>query len=157
TTDGDPVGNAEIQIRGITSVNANPPLIVVDGMPTQLNLNDINSGNIASIQVLKDAASASIYGSRAASGVILIETKKGDRGDTEVNYRGTVGASAMMTRPDMLNTEQYGRALWQAAISDGLDPDGQTMLYNYEWHTDDNGVPQLDDVTPREWLNSEQT
>ncbi|MFH5834319.1 TonB-dependent receptor [Halalkalibaculum sp. DA384] len=157
TTDGDPVGNAEIQIRGITSVNANPPLIVVDGMPTQLNLNDLNSGNIASIQVLKDAASASIYGSRAASGVILVETKKGQRGDTEINYRGSIGGSSIMNRPDMLNTQQYGEALWRAAINDGLDPDQQTQLYSYDWSTNSDGLAQLNSVTPREWLNPEQT
>lgn len=157
STDGDPVGNAQIEIRGITSVNANPPLIVVDGMPTQLNLNDLNSGNIESMQVLKDAASASIYGSRAASGVILVETKKGRRGDTRINYRGSIGGSAIMDRPDMLNTREYGEALWQAAINDGLDPDQQTQLYSYEWSTDNDGVARLESVTPREWLNPEQT
>lgn len=156
TTDGDPTGNADIQIRGITSVNANPPLIVVDGMPTQLNLSDIDSGNIASMQVLKDAASASIYGSRAASGVILIETKKGNRGRTTVNYRGSIGGASIVRRPDMLNTEQYGRALWRASINDGLDPNEQTQLYTYDWHMQD-GEAVLNDVTPREWLNEEET
>lgn len=156
-TDGDPRGNASIQIRGITSVNANPPLIVVDGMPTQLNLNDINPATIASIQVLRDAAAASIYGSRAASGVILIETEKGARGGTVVNYQSTIGGSRIMQVPDMLNTQQYGQALWQAAVNDGLDPNEQTQLYTYEWHTDANGAPVLESVTPRQWLNPEQT
>jgi TonB-linked SusC/RagA family outer membrane protein len=157
TTDGDPVGNAEINIRGITSVNANPPLIVVDGLPTQLDLNDINSGDIASIQVLKDAASASIYGSRAASGVILIETKEASRGQTTVNYKGSAGGSKVFDHPDLLNTQQYGRALWQAAVNDGLNPNEQTLIYNYEWHENADGQLQLDTIIPRQWLNEEET
>src|SRR5690606_38958888 len=75
--DGSPMGGTNIQIRGLTSLRGAPPLIVIDGLATSVSLNDINSDDIASLQVLKDAASASIYGSRAAGGVILIETKRG--------------------------------------------------------------------------------
>ncbi len=157
TADGDPTGRAGVRIRGITSVNANPPLIVLDGMPTQLNLSDINSADIASIQILKDASSASIYGSRAASGVILIETKKGRVGKTNVEYQGSAGYSTIMHRPQMMNTIQYGEAFWRAAINDGLDPGSQTLLYTYDWDRDADGNPQLHAVFPRKWLNREET
>ncbi len=157
TADGSPVGNVNVQIRGITSMRSAPPLIVIDGLPTNINLRDINPNDIASIQVLKDAASASIYGSRAASGVILIETKSGKAGETKINYNGSVGVSSFMNRVEMMNTQQYGQAMWQAAINDGLDPNSVTQIYSYDWHRDENGMAVLDRVTPREWLNDEQT
>lgn len=158
TGDGNPVGNVNVQIRGLTSMRSAPPLIVIDGLPTNnFNLRDINPNDIASMQVLKDAASASIYGSRAASGVILIETKKGAAGETRINYNGSFGVSSFMNRVEMMNTQQYGQALWQAAINDGRDPNEVTQIYNYEWHTDGNGLAVLDQVTPLEWLNADQT
>lgn len=157
TSDGNPNDNVNIMIRGITSVRANPPLIVIDGLPSTANLKDINQQDIESIQVLKDAASASIYGSRAASGVILITTKNGKVGDQKITYDGSVGISALMKRLHMMNTEQYGTALWQASINDGLDPSLNTKLYTYDWHKDANGVAILDKVNPVEWLNAAQT
>lgn len=158
TGDGNPVGNVNVQIRGLTSMRSAPPLIVIDGLPTNnFNLRDINPNDIASIQVLKDAASASIYGSRAASGVILIETKKGRAGETLITYNGSFGVSSFMNREDMMNTHQYGQALWQAAINDGHDPNNVTQIYNFEWHRDASGQAVLDRVVPREWLNDEQT
>lgn len=157
TSDGSPVGNVNIQIRGLTSMKASSPLIVVDGLPTNINLRDINPGDIASIQVLKDAASASIYGSRAASGVILIQTKAGKRGEVKISYDGSFGISSFMNREQMMNTQQYGQALWQAAINDGQDPSGVTKIYNYNWHRDANNMAVLDQVTPVEWLNPEHT
>ncbi|MBF9255729.1 TonB-dependent receptor [Pontibacter sp. 172403-2] len=157
TTDGSPVGNANVQIRGLTSMRSAPPLIVIDGLPTNINLRDINPNDIASMQVLKDAASASIYGSRAASGVILIETKKGKAGETRITYDGSVGISSFMNRIDLMNTQQYGQALWQAAINDGRDPNEVTQIYDFDWHLGDNGVAVLDEVTPIEWLNAAHT
>jgi TonB-linked SusC/RagA family outer membrane protein len=157
TTDGSPVGNATVQIRGLTSMRSAPPLVVVDGLPTNINLRDINPNDIASMQVLKDAASASIYGSRAASGVILIETKSGKAGETKITYDGSVGVSSFMNRVDMMNTAQYGQALWQAAINDGRDPNTVTQIYDYEWHRNENGQAVLDKVMPLEWLNAEKT
>ncbi|MEJ7682756.1 MAG: TonB-dependent receptor plug domain-containing protein [Segetibacter sp.] len=157
TSDGSPVGNVNIQIRGLTSMRSAPPLIVVDGLPTNINLRDINPGDIASMQVLKDAASASIYGSRAASGVILIQTKSGKKGETRVTYDGSFGVSSFMNRIKLMNTQQYGQALWQAAINDGEEPNDVTQIYDYEWHKDDKGTAVLDKVTPLQWLNTDKT
>src|SRR5690625_2749290 len=94
--------------------------------------------------------------SRPAGGVILIETKRG-RGETQINYRGSLGASAFLNRENMLNTQQYGEALWRAAINDGLDPNEITQIYSYDWHRDANGRPVLQSVTPRECLNPDCT
>lgn len=158
TTDGSPVGNVGVQIRGLTSVNGASPLIVIDGMPsTNINLRDINADNIASFQVLKDAASASIYGAQGAAGVILIETKKGLAGKTRISYSGSYGFSDQMKKEPMLNTVQYGQAMWQAAVNDGQDPNIVTQIYHYDWHKDAQGNPVLDKVTPRRYLSADST
>jgi TonB-linked SusC/RagA family outer membrane protein len=157
TTDGSPVGNAGIQIRGLTSLNGSTPLIVIDGVPTYMALRDINPDNIASIQVLKDAYSASIYGTQGGAGVILIQTKKGHAGQTKITYNGSYGVSDFVNKVPMLNTQQYGQALWQAAVNGGQDPNTVTQIYNYEWHNDTNGNPVLDKVTPRKYLNADST
>ena len=158
TTDGNPTGHVSIEMRGLTSVVGAPPLIVIDGVPAQgLNLRDINGGNIASMQFLKDAASASIYGAQGAGGVILIETKKGQAGNPTVRYSGSVGVAAFLNKVPMMNTQQYGRATWQAAVNGGFDPNTMTQIYDYKWHRDDEGLPVLDEVTPIAWLNDAHT
>jgi TonB-linked SusC/RagA family outer membrane protein len=157
TTDGSPVGNVGIQIRGLTSLNGSSPLIVVDGVPTYMNLRDINPDNIASIQVLKDAYSASIYGTQGGAGVILIQTKQGQAGKAKITYSGSYGFSDFVNKVPMLNTQQYGQALWQAAVNGGQDPNKVTQIYTYQWHKDGNGNPVLDQVTPRKYLNADST
>lgn len=162
STDGSPAGNVNVQVRGLTSLNGASPLIVVDGVPSYMNLRDINPENIASMQVLKDAYSASIYGTQGGAGVILIQTKKGQSGKAKISYSGSVGVSNFSNKPEMLNTQQYGQALWQAAVNDGHDtpnddPNNYTQIYNYDWHKDANGVPVLDKVTPRQYLNADST
>ena len=77
TDNGGPAGKATIRIRGIGTLNNNDPLYIIDGVPTQGGMHELNSNDIESIQVLRDASAASIYGSRAANGVIVITTKKG--------------------------------------------------------------------------------
>ena len=77
SADGNPSGAATVRIRGIGTLNDNDPLYVIDGVPTKAGMHELNGNDIESIQVLKDAASASIYGSRAANGVIIITTKQG--------------------------------------------------------------------------------
>ncbi|MGN6436442.1 MAG: SusC/RagA family TonB-linked outer membrane protein [Agriterribacter sp.] len=157
TTDGNPAGNVGIQVRGLTSLSGAAPLIVIDGVPSYMNLRDINPENIASMQVLKDAYSASIYGTQGGAGVILIQTKKGQAGRTRISYNGSVGYSAFWNKVPMLNTQQYGQALWQAAVNGGQDPNAVTQIYDYEWHTDGSGIPVLDKVTPVQYLNADST
>ena len=157
TTDGNPNDNVNVMIRGLTSFRSAPPLLVIDGLPSNVNLKDINSQDIESIQILKDAASASIYGSRAASGVILITTKLGKVGEQKITYNGSIGIATFLNPVHLLNTEEYGQAMWQACINDGLDPDLNTQIYSYDWHTEADGTPVLDKVTPREFLNADNT
>jgi len=157
TTDGNPSGNVGIQVRGLTSLNGANPLIVIDGVPSYMNLRDINPDNIASMQILKDAYSASIYGTQGGAGVILIQTKQGSAGKAKITYNGSYGVSNWDNRPQMLNTMQYGKALWQAAVNDGQDPAAVTQIYTYDWHKDGNGIPILETITPRKYLNADST
>ncbi len=160
TTDGNPAASVNVQIRGLTSLNAQPnPLIVLDGLSGDYNLRDINPANIASIQVLKDASAASVYGSRAAGGVIIIETKKGKAGETKINYDGRLQLSTWSNKPDLLNTEEYGRAIWQAYANDGkLDQIATGIrFYEYDWAYGSDGYPVLNSVKPVEWLNNKKT
>lgn len=160
TGDGSPGASVNVQIRGLTSLNAQPgPLIVLDGLAGDYNLRDINPANIESIQVLKDASSASIYGSRAAAGVIIIETKKGKAGETTISYDGRLQLSTWSNKPDLMNTDEYGRALWQAWANDGKLGEIGTGIryYNYDWGYDGNGNPVLNSLQPVEWLNNAKT
>ena len=85
TADGSPSGSTTVRIRGIGTLNNNDPLYIIDGVPTKAGMHELNGNDIESIQILKDAASASIYGSRAANGVVIITTKKGSEGSVRVN------------------------------------------------------------------------
>ncbi len=113
TTTGDPGASQSIRIRGIGSVNNNEPLYVIDGVPVQneANMNFLNPNDIESMQVLKDAAAASIYGARAANGVVVITTRRG-KGQTKLNvdlYRGTqmIGKTIEGANPsEMLEIEK---------------------------------------------------
>lgn len=93
TGSGQPGESPQIRIRGINTFGNNTPLFIVDGVPSS-GINDINPNDVESMQVLKDAASASIYGSRAANGVIIITTKKG-KGKVKVNYSGYAGVQTV--------------------------------------------------------------
>lgn len=126
TTDGSPSGAGTVRIRGIGSFNASQePLFVIDGVPTTATLNSLNMNDIESMQVLKDAASASIYGSRAANGVIIITTRKGKKGDkVKIDFSANVTAQFYTSQSMMKlsNTAEYATAMAQAALNDGLDP-----------------------------------
>jgi len=156
-SDGSPDGSVGIRIRGINSINAHTgPLFIIDGVPSTKNLNEINPQDIESMQVLKDASAASIFGSRASNGVIIITTKRGQEGETEINFQTSSGASFFANRPRVLDADQFGQAYWQAAINDGVDPN-RHFLYRFIWHYDENGNAVLDEVLLPEYLDAEQT
>lgn len=115
-------GSTSIRVRGMSTVNSTDPLYVIDGVPTTENLNSLNPSDIESIQVLKDAASASIYGARAANGVIVITTKGGKEGRTAINVSMSTSIQTKTKTYDMLNAEQWGTAYWQAAKNSGQTP-----------------------------------
>src|SRR5690606_35624879 len=110
---------ASIQIRGIGTFSGagNDPLVLIDGLAASIN--DIDPNIIKSISVLKDAASASIYGTRAANGVILIETKKGTSGRLKVNYNNTIGVQKVTALPDFVSSVNYAELFNEASINMG--------------------------------------
>lgn len=122
-TDATPgSGSSTIRVRGMSTVNGNDPLYIIDGVPTTENLNSLNAADIESIQVLKDASSASIYGSRAANGVIIITTKKGTGNRLTVNLNYSLSLQSVTNTYKMLNSQQWGEAYWIANINAGLTP-----------------------------------
>lgn len=154
TRDGTPGGGTKsVIVRGINTLGNNDPLYIIDGQPVDSKVMDrLDPNDIESLQVLKDAASASIYGSRASNGVIIVTTKKGKNNKLRVDLSSNFASQEYATHLQMLNTEQRGRALWQAAINDGTDPNVNTQ-YQYEWHKDPQGVAVLDKLTVAEWLD----
>jgi TonB-linked SusC/RagA family outer membrane protein len=103
-----PGGGGQIRIRGSRSLTAsNDPLIVVDGIPFTGTINDINPGDIASMDVLKDASATAIYGSRGSNGVILITTRRGKDGKTQIYYDGYYGVSSAVGKYDVMNGKEY--------------------------------------------------
>lgn len=105
---GSPGVNPLVQIRGLGTVGNNNPLYVINGMPDNSGaINSINPNSIESIQILKDASAAAIYGSRAANGVILITTKKGTKGKTTISLDAYYGVQEAWRQLDLLNREQY--------------------------------------------------
>lgn len=126
SNDNSPGGGVAVRIRGIGSVTGvNDPLYVIDGVPTLGNLNQINPNDVETIQVLKDASAASIYGARANNGVIVITTKKGKAGSTKVSYSMYEGLQDPGNGPDLLNSRQYVDIIWADYRSRGqMNPDG---------------------------------
>jgi len=133
TSNGSPVGAGTVRIRGIGSFNSSQdPLFIIDGVPTTTNLNTLNMNDIESMQVLKDAASASIYGSRAANGVIIITTRSGKKGDkVKVDFSANLTAQFYnsQTMMKLANTAEYATSMAQAAMNDGLDPEQYANNY----------------------------
>ena len=157
SADGNPSGAATVRIRGNGTLNDNDPLYIIDGVPTKAGMHELNGNDIESIQVLKDAASASIYGSRAANGVIIITTKKGKDGKVRVDFDGSIAASMYAHRMKVLNAEQWGQAFWQARVNDHLDPNNNNLGYRFDWGYDGQGNPQLNNIIMSKYLDAANT
>lgn len=104
---GVPGSDATFRIRGIGTINNNNPLVVIDGVPTQSGLNQLNPNDIASIQVLKDASATAIYGSRGANGVVIVTTKRGTGDKGQLNIDVYTGLQEATNTFDLLNARQY--------------------------------------------------
>ena len=155
TADGGPSGAATVRIRGVGTLNNNDPLYIIDGVPTKAGMHELNGSDIESIQVLKDAASASIYGSRAANGVIIITTKKGK--DLKITLDASVAASFYANKIEVLNAKEYGQCMWQAYVNSNQDPNTNGLGYTYDWGYDANGNPVLHGVTMSKYLDVNKT
>ncbi|MBD3661059.1 MAG: TonB-dependent receptor [Arenibacter algicola] len=119
---GAPGGASTLRIRGYSTIRNNDPLYVIDGVPTTTGINLINPSDIASLQVLKDASSSSIYGSRAANGVVIITTKKGTSENIKVSLNMHTGIQNANNLPNNLDAQEYGDVYWQAFANDGISP-----------------------------------
>lgn len=111
-SDGIPGGSVKIRVRGSNSITkSNDPLYVVDGMVRESGLDGINPEDIQSMQVLKDASSTAIYGSRGANGVVIVTTKTGVKGETRITFDASYGFSKATNLPKMMSTKDYAQAL----------------------------------------------
>ena len=154
SADGNPSGAATVRIRGIGTLNNNDPLYIIDGVPTKGGMHELNSNDIESMQVLKDASSASIYGSRAANGVIVITTKQGKQGKTKVSFDSYVTTSHYGKSVEMMNTKQYGEALFRARINSGFAPNDNNLGYQFDYAYDDNGYPVLNNMKVPKFIDA---
>ena len=119
---GQPNSDSKVRIRGIGSVNSSEPLYIVDGMPVGGGINYLNPTDIESVEILKDAASAAIYGSRAANGVVLVTTKSGKAGKTNVSYDFSYGWQNPWKKKAVLNAKEYMTIMNEAQVNDGNAP-----------------------------------
>lgn len=159
---GDPSGlNSRVLIRGISTLGNNDPLYVIDGVPTKRQevFASLNPEAIESVQVLKDASASSIYGSRAANGVIVVTTKNRSAGAERLTVTVNSNVSVLSERRqryDMLNAVQRGEALWRASVNDGADPTGgYGEIYNFDWNGDFNN-PILNGVSVRPFVGGNE-
>lgn len=119
--DATPGGNATVRIRGFGTIGNNDPLFIIDGVPTE-NQGNLNPNDIETIQILKDASAASIYGSRAANGVVIITTKRGKIGPAKINFSLYYGSQNVSKDVEVLNAKELGQYLYLADKYAGKTP-----------------------------------
>ncbi|GAB5553234.1 MAG: TonB-dependent receptor [Saprospiraceae bacterium] len=173
---GDPGQGARVRVRGQSTLNNNNPLYIVDGVPIEPFTTDLlgtgyaqnwglswlNPSDIESVQVLKDAASASIYGSRASNGIVIITTKQAKGGKSRVNLNVRTSLENWNQFDQLTNTRERAIIEWQGAVNDGADPDA-TGIFTYDWRLDPSlgpgiqgtGVPVLEGINYPEWLDED--
>lgn len=139
TNAGGPGATPRVIIRGITTVNGSDPLYVVDGMPVGTNINFLNQEDIESMEVLKDASAAAIYGTRGSNGVILITTKKGKEGKTQFQFNTSIGFLTL-SKPDVAGASEYEKVIKARYTNDGNQP---------VW----NGKDNYTDAEGTDWWN----
>lgn len=116
---GAPGDGINIRIRGVGTINNNDPLYIVDGVPTKDGINEISPNDIESINILKDASSAAIYGARASNGVVIVTTKRGKSGKAKLSVSAYTGVQTAQHLIKMANNAQYVSAFNTAAANDG--------------------------------------
>ncbi|MDR1257670.1 MAG: TonB-dependent receptor [Tannerellaceae bacterium] len=119
-TSGDPSGEATIRIRGVATVNGSAdPLYVVDGVQVGTSIDFINPADVESIEILKDASATAIYGARGANGVIMVTTKRGEQGKTNVNFSANFGIQNLQGSLDVADAELFAYSVRQGRANDG--------------------------------------
>lgn len=119
---GQPGSDSKVRIRGIGTVNDSNPLYIVDGMPVGGGINYLNPADIQSVEILKDAASAAIYGTRGANGVILVTTKSGTKGKATISYDVSYGWQNPWKKKSVLDAKEYMIIMNESQINDGNAP-----------------------------------
>lgn len=140
TSDGQPGADPSVRIRGIGSFGSTAPLYVIDGVPMGTSIRDFSSNDIETIQVLKDASAAAIYGSRAANGVVIITTKRGQKDQPlKVDYNGYFGVDYIPNNVyDVMDADQYSQYVGQACVNSntpipgGYHLDSATGKYRFQ-------------------------
>ncbi|WP_303309954.1 TonB-dependent receptor [Hymenobacter sp. BT730] len=133
---GAPGEAIAVRIRGVGTINDNNPLYIIDGVPTKDGINQISPNDIESINILKDAAAAAIYGARASNGVVIITTKRGKSGKPRLSLNAYTGLQTPANLIKMANTEQYVKAFNEAAQNDGrgqISPAVAATLPDVDW------------------------
>ena len=131
--DGAPDANAAVRIRGVATINGNAsPLYVVDGVMVGTNANFINPADIESIEILKDASATAIYGSAGANGVVMITTKHGTKGTTNVNITADFGFQTLPWKLDVCSVDQYAQNIRTARANDGNSIQNQIWSEAYD-------------------------
>ncbi|MDI9877445.1 SusC/RagA family TonB-linked outer membrane protein [Flectobacillus rivi] len=151
--DATPGGNATVRIRGFGTIGNNDPLFIIDGVPTE-NQGNLNPNDIETIQILKDASSASIYGSRAANGVVIITTKKGKAGVPKITFSAYYGSQKVSNDVQSLNAKELGQYLYLADKYANKDPqhgqytfgpNGEITIPDYVYPSKGKaGTPEVD-------------
>ena len=146
--DGSPDAKAQVRIRGVATINGSAaPLYVVDGIQVGSNADFVSPSDIESIDVLKDASATAIYGSAGANGVIMITTKHGSKGHTNINVTADFGIQTLSSKLDVCSGDQYAANLRQARINDGqVDPaTGAVLMWNPIWTAEWDGKRKYTD------------
>ena len=146
--DGSPDARAQVRIRGVATINGSAaPLYVVDGIQVGSNADFVSPSDIESIDVLKDASATAIYGSAGANGVIMITTKHGSKGHTNINVTADFGIQTLSSKLDVCSGDQYAANLRQARINDGqVDPaTGAVLMWNPIWTAEWDGKRKYTD------------
>jgi TonB-linked SusC/RagA family outer membrane protein len=145
TNSGVPGGGAAVRIRGITSLGNATPLYIVDGIQSSNGLRDINPDDIASMQILKDAGAAAIYGIQGSNGVVIVTTKKG-HGTPKVSYDMYLGTQRPLSGNvwNLANTQEYAQAIWNMESNSDIDPEKRTAQFG----TTGNGPTIPDYIIP---------
>ncbi len=139
--DGSPEGRAAIRIRGVGTINGDAsPLYVVDGVQVGNSADFVNPADIERIEILKDASATAIYGSAGANGVVMITTKHGAKGKTNITLTADFGLQTLPYTLDVMGLDQYAKAIKEAKANDG------SMFINQIWNLDANGISKLNEI-----------
>ena len=156
--DGSPDAKAQVRIRGVATINGSAaPLYVVDGVMVGTDASFVSPSDIESIDVLKDASATAIYGSAGANGVIMITTKHGQKGHTNVNISADFGIQTLSSKLDVCGLDQYAANMRQARINDGqVNPaTGEPIMWNPVWNVEYDGkrkyIDWQDQMTRAAW------